>query len=396
MPKTAYRTFYLAYAMLFLISLSASIIPPLVGPLFLKQPGLLPGESLSLRLNAYSFAVGIYGIGAILGGMLWGIVSDQSGEKKTLWYCLSGSLLACLLSIISLIHVNYWLFFTSRALDGLMSGRRAVILSLLMHTEYPRHHLFRVAEIINALGLCLGPLLCGILVNFKAQVPLYYYTLPFFLILLLTLINLSFLPALPVKTIQRRIEGTKTQWTDYLNVLYIEFFLMQVVWALYYIAVLPFAILTFSFSSYAIGVLFSVMVLLYILFLASAQKLLYQHMSLKRAKTLAILVLFSGFISLGLCQGNLIVFFIANFCIIFAFAILNPAYSSAISQAHTATHQGEAMGLLTSINGMASAITALTAGSLLAVSLYLPFLLGAALIAGIYLSQLIRQKTGNA
>lgn len=110
MPKTAYRTFYLAYTMLFLISLSASIVPPLVGPLFLKQPGLLPGESLYARLNAYSFAVGIYGIGAILGGMLWGGISDRSGEKKTLGYCLFGSLVACLLSIISLIYVNYWLF----------------------------------------------------------------------------------------------------------------------------------------------------------------------------------------------------------------------------------------------------------------------------------------------
>lgn len=396
MPKTAYRTFYLAYAMLFLISLSTSIIPPLVGPLFLKQTGLLPGESLSLRLNAYSFAVGIYGIGAILGGMLWGIVSDRTGEKKTLGYCLFGSLLSCMLSIFSLIAVNYWLFFTSRALDGLMSGRRAVILSLLMHTEYSRHDLFRMAEIMNALGLCLGPLLCGMLVDFEAPVPLYYYASPFFLILVLTLTNLTFLPALTVKTVKKEADEIKTKWKDYGNGLYIEFFFLQVVWSLYYIAVLPFAILTFSFSNYAIGVLFSVMVLLYVFFLASSQKLLYQYINLKHAKTMAILFLFSGFISLGLCQGHLSVFFIANLCIIFAFAILNPAYSSAISQAHTTTHQGKAMGLLTSLNGMASATTALVAGSLLAVSLYLPFLVGAALIAAIQLGHFIRQRTGNA
>ncbi|KTC96113.1 MFS transporter [Legionella erythra] len=395
MPKTAYRTFYLAYTMLFLISLSASIVPPLVGPLFLKQPGLLPGESLYARLNAYSFAVGIYGIGAILGGMLWGGISDRSGEKKTLGYCLFGSLVACLLSIISLIYVNYWLFFIGRALDGLMSGRRAVILSLLMHSDFAKHQVFRVAEMMNALGLCLGPLLCGILVNFKVQVPLYYYASPFLLILIITVINLSFVPAIAVQTLKTPLEETKTKWKDYLNALYMEFFLMQVVWGLYYIAVLPFAILEFHFSNYTIGLLFAGMVLMYLLFLAGTQKILYPRISLNRAKTMAMLFLFSGFASLGFCQGNLTVFMIANLCIVFAFAILNPAYFGAISHAHTTTHQGEAMGIVTSINGMASAITAVTLGSLLAVSLHLPFLLGTVFIAIIHFSSLIRQKRGN-
>lgn len=396
MPKTAYRTFYLAYAMLFFISLSASIVPPLVGPLFLKQPGLLPGESLYVRLNAYSFAVGVYGIGAILGGMLWGFISDQSGEKKTLGYCISGSLLACILSIISLIYVNYWLFFIGRALDGLMSGRRAVILSLLMHSDFPKHQVFRVAEMMNALGLCFGPLLCGILVDFKVQVPLYYYASPFLLILIITFINLSLLPAIQIKTVRTHLEETKTKWKYYLNALYMEFFLIQVVWGLYYIAVLPFAILKFHFSNYTIGLLFAVMVLMYLFFLASTQKILYPRISLRRAKTMAMLFLFSGFASLGFCQDNLTVFIIANLCIIFAFAILNPAYFGAISHAHTATHQGEAMGMVTSINGMASAITAVTIGSLLAISLHLPFLLGTVFITIIHLSSLMRQKRGNA
>lgn len=391
MLKKSCYGFNLAYAMLFIISLGASIIPPLVGPLFLHPPSLLPGENLYVRLNAYSFTVGIYGIGAILGGFFWGMHSDRVGEKKTLLICLIGSLIAHFLSILGLTFINFWLFFLGRALDGLMSGRRAVILSLLTRTDSPKTKFFRMAEIMNALGLFFGPLLCGILVNFKSTVPLYYYVSPFCFILFLILINLSFLPAIHALPPKSSTERRPVLWSDYANPLFVEFFLVQSVWCLYYIAVVPFAILCFHFSSYTIGLMFSAMVLLYIFFLASTQKILLNRIGAAAAKKMAMLFLVFGFLGIGVCRTNLPVFAVANVCIILAFSILNPAYLAAMSNARTAEHQGQIMGLLTSLNGLASMLTAMLVGSLLSLSLHLPFLLNALLAAVIYLSYVHRQ-----
>lgn len=395
MLKTPIQQRGVPYILLFLVSISSSIMPPLIGPLFIHQHGILPQETQDFRLNAYGFTLGIYFISMIAGGFFWGSVSDRIGIKKTLCWCLVGSIMSYVLCIIALINASFLLFFLGRGVDGLMSGRRAVILSLLSRSKSPRNTVFRIAEIINALGLLLGPLLCGALINYKGDVPLYYYSSPLIAMLLLTLLNLALLPFINCKTDSKAEPMDNSHHFQFKGLfkhrVFAEYCLFQLTWYLYYIAVLPFSILKLDFNNYQLGLFFSAMVLVYILILLAIQQLVLNIIGLLWAKRCTLIILICSLTSIGLYGDSFYLFMLANLGILFSCAILNPTYSVAIANTSGTTDQGKLMGIQSSICGMSSALIALVSGVLLSYSLTLPFFLAAILVGIVFCSLLFTQ-----
>lgn len=384
------------YILLFLVSISSSIMPPLIGPLFIHQHGILPQETQDFRLNAYGFTLGIYFISMIAGGFFWGSVSDRIGIKKTLCWCLVGSIMSYVLCIIALINASFLLFFLGRGVDGLMSGRRAVILSLLSRSKSPRNTVFRIAEMVNALGLLLGPLLCGALINYKGDVPLYYYSSPLIAMLLLTLLNLALLPFLNCNSDGK--DGSIESYPHFRfkellkHRVFAEYFLFQLTWYLYYIAVLPFSILQLDFNNYQLGLFFSTMVLVYIFMLLAIQPLLLNIMGVLWAKRCSLIILICSLASIGLYGDSFYLFVLANLGILFSCALLNPTYSVAIANTSGSLDQGKLMGIQSSICGMSSALIALVSGLLLSYSLTFPFFIAAILVGIIFCSFLFGSR----
>lgn len=379
--------FHLPYAMLFLVSLGSSMMPPLLGPLFLHQYGFLSHQSQYIRFNAYGLTIGIYFIGTTLGGFFCGLLSDRIGAKKTLFFCLWGSIFSCVISVVGLIYSSLLLFFFSRALDGVMSGRRAAILSLLSSLKEPKTTVFRIAEIMNAAGLFIGPILCGFLVDFNGKVPLYYYSSPLIIILFMTTINIVLNFQLKDNHQPYKEENSTLKWREiYQHSIFIEFLLYQLAWYLYFIAVIPFAMIGLKFNSYYIGVLFSSMVVCYILSLVLTYELSFKKLAESLVKKIAIITLVLSFLCIALFKANILVFLLGNIGVIFSASILTPFYLANISKIFPGENQGVVMGIQSSIIGISSAIAALISGTLLDLSINLPFFVAAVLVGFIYIN----------
>lgn len=372
--------FYAPYIILFFISIASSMLPPLLGALFLKPYGFLPDALHNAKLNAYTASIGFYFVGSIFGGYICGVLCDHVGEKKVLlFYCIS-SLIALLLSCFSLAIASLPLFLLSRIIDG-FSTSRVALLSLLARFNEPKSSVFRKAEIMNALGLFVGPLACGFLVNFKSEVPLYYYATPFLIALAMNTINLFFILGFKERKIIKG-EG-RVKLEDYKHPIFIEFSLYQLAWYFYFIAIVPLAIYRFGFNSSQLGILFSAMIAIYILFLNLIRLLPTQVIEAQIGQNLVILVGIIALISIGFFR-TMPIFFLGNFFILLATSVLTPEYLAAVSKVVSKNHYGVVMGIQTTIIACCSAAAAFISGLMLDFFLGLP-LYSAALLLSILL-----------
>ncbi|KTD16885.1 MFS transporter [Legionella jordanis] len=385
---------HLPYGMLFLVSLSSSIMPPLIGPLFISQYGILPHESQYFRLNAYGFTVGFYFIGTIIGSYIWGAISDNVGTKKTLLYCLVGSIFSYLICIYALVQISFVLFMLGRTLDGIMSGRRAVILAALSQLKTPKNTVFRVAELFNAGGLLIGPILSSLVLSYADTAePLYYYSGPLLVVLFLTIINIAIIPLVKEdrQTSQINLEEQFHLKKIMKQSVIIEYFFLQMAWYLFYIAILPFSILRMKFNSFSIGVFFSSLVLAYMLFLA-IQKSLMRTLYFD-VKVLALVVLIVSLIIMGQVNAQLMFFTLLNIGVVFSYSLLNPHYTTIISKISNESNQGKILGIQSAVNAVSSAIVALLSGSLMNISLNLPFYIAGGFALLVFL--LVRLKSNG-
>ena len=139
---------------IFLITMSTSIISPLVGPLFFSDHGFLPHANDSLKMYAYSLTMGVYALGMIVGNPVWGMIADKKGQKRAIIWALTGSLFGYALCFISFfLFAGVAFFFLGRAIDGLMAGRRAIALSMLAAATEDKFSAFRFSEMATAAGL---------------------------------------------------------------------------------------------------------------------------------------------------------------------------------------------------------------------------------------------------
>jgi hypothetical protein len=370
------------YILLFFISMAASMMPTLLGALFLYQTEFVSQFSQYGRFNIYGLTVGIYFIGTTIGGLLWGMLADRLGERVTLIFCCLGSLMSAFIGIFSLSQGILALFIFSRALDGFMSGRGAV-LSLFSHLKETKTIVFRKTEIMNAAGLFFGPIICGFLINFKEEVPLYYYVSPFLIIVAMNMINFFLITRLK-KPIYIPIEEEKVQIKKlYKHSIFKEFLLYQVAWYFYFIAIIPFTILTLHFDTYQIGLLFSLMVVLYVLCLSITKKIPLNRLESLTIKKMAICILMISLLYIS-SFNTYIAFILGNIGIIFSASLLMPFYLSTMSKLASNINHGAIMGLQTSIIGISSALTAFLSGSLLNISISFPFYMSAILLFILY------------
>lgn len=140
--------------------------------------------------------MGLYFVGSTRGGLFYGHLADKLGEKKVLHYFFFGLIITSMLGIYSLFANNLFLFILSKVLEGFMLGRVAVM-SYLSHSAEAKTSVFRKIELMNAVGLFIGPALCGFLTDFQQLVPLYYYTVPIHLIFIMAVCGFALINTLP-------------------------------------------------------------------------------------------------------------------------------------------------------------------------------------------------------
>lgn len=334
------------------------MINPLIGPLIFSEHGFFGGSSFDYKMHAYALIMGGYALGAIIGNPAWGIISDKTGGKKAVILALLGSLIGYSLCCISLFYSVFILFLSGRCLDGLMTGRRAVVLAMIVQTsKEDKTTVFRYSEIANAAGLLLGPALCGLFVNFSHKVPLYYYSTPLLLMGLVMVFNIILMIRYnaPVKHIP---DHTLMQvQNSFFNVrlvsLYIMFFILQSGWYLYFLSITPYIIVEWKFTPLGVGIFFSILILIYISMLIWIFPGLKKIMSEEKLSLLTLAIGGFSMILMGGDTKHYYLFLIYNMGIVIAISCNIPIFMAKISRLTENDEQGKTIGIQNTFIGFA-------------------------------------------
>jgi len=129
-------------------------------------------------------------------------MSDKIGRKNALLFGVSGLIFGHIISIISLLTHNYWLFFIARFITGFGSGTYAIcnaaVMDLSADDESKISNL-KYITLANVSGFILGPALALFI---QAPKNSFILAFPFIISLVLCLLNGVFITILYPKPIQ--------------------------------------------------------------------------------------------------------------------------------------------------------------------------------------------------
>ncbi|MDI9818813.1 MFS transporter [Tatlockia sp. PL877] len=340
---------------IFSISLSSSIINPLIGPIIFSESGFFKFMSLDYKMNMYALIVGIYPLGAIIGNPLLGFLSDKINKKKALLIAILGTIIAHNICSMSFLLSMFSLLVVGRFLDGVMSGRRAIALSLLADKHSDMNNVFRKSETANALGLLSGPLLSGLIASQLASMGFAYYALIFALLLVISLINMIFIvnsSTAPMISFPDKVGANKNRVRSYPFFLYFIYFLIQLSFYIYIISLPPLLIVHWSFSPMAVGLTFSILVLSYMLSLVFFHPLINRTFSYRTIIYSALLL--GGFflMLLSVTDMQLHFFLFINFAIVISLSFIIPLIMVKVFEENK-DNPGLALGIQNGIIGFA-------------------------------------------
>lgn len=142
----------------FLIVMMGTTIPTPLYPIYIETYDLSP------LLITMIYAV--YAIGVIGGLLVFGQLSDRIGRRYIL---LPGIILSALSALIFLLANSLLILFVGRVVSGLSAGlftSTATVTLVNLAPQNKKSTASTLASLINMLGLGLGPLLSGVLVQY--------------------------------------------------------------------------------------------------------------------------------------------------------------------------------------------------------------------------------------
>ncbi|HAT8894519.1 TPA: MFS transporter [Legionella pneumophila] len=358
------------FIVLFSISLSSSIITPLVGPIIFSDTGFFKLAPLAYKMNMYALVMGIYPLGAIIGNPVLGFLSDKIDKKKVLLLAILGTILAYNICSFSFILSMFFLLVMGRFLDGLMAGRRAIAISLLADNSTNMNDVFRRAETANAVGLLVGPLFSGFIASQTKSVNLHYYSFIFGFLLILCLINLIFiLKKIPSSTTLFSIEAKEKRLGLHQLCLYFIYFFIQLSFYIYIVALPPLLVVYWSFGPMAVGIVFSLLILFYSLSLIFLHPILNRQYAYQTILYAGLLLAAMFLILLSIPSRHLGLFIFINFSIVVSFSFIAPYIQAKVFDRNN-KHPGLALGIQNSVLGFSCLFAAMMI-SILSIQYYL-------------------------
>lgn len=353
---------------LLFVSIGSGIITPMLGPAIFSEAGFFPATGNADRIAAYSGVMAVYALGMILGNPLWGVLSDSLGRRKAIIFSLVAGTFGLLLSLASMVYAIFLLFLLGRLVDGLMAGRRTIALSMLSSASTDRLATFRKTEILNAMGLLIGPLLGGLLVPSAGNLPLHHYCAPLVLMLALMVINIFLIPKETMPSGNppaiRRASILAFLRSNKSITLYLTFFPFQLGWYLFVLSLLPYVVIEYGFTPLQIGLFSAGQILVYILVLLIASPFLKRKTSEGMYAEVALVMGIAALLAMWKFGSSLMVFIVASAFMISAAAIATPIFSKHISELGQAGNNGVAIGVQNGIVGCAWLLASLSNGFL--------------------------------
>ncbi len=389
--KTNIRQKFSILLVLFLGYVGFSIVFPILPSMFLDPSlGYLPFEtSLSVRNILLGFSIAMYPLGQFFGCPIFGRLSDAYGRKPVLVITLFCTALLYLVTAVA-VHIKFLpLLFLGRFLTGIFEGNITIataVMADLSEEGGDKTKNFGWLITFSSTGWIVGPLLGGWLAD-PTLVSWFSYATPFwasslFLFLCLLLVIFSFNESLD-KIHRKKYVHIKEIFTSFVTLLkrapmrrlYTTNFFFYLPTFIFFIYFGTLMYRWFAATPREIGSLEA-----YLSIFICFAPLTYAFLGRKfaQSKTLAIAAF-----GLSISLIILILFPIKNaiwITLIFPsyFIALGLSFSSLlISNAVDKKQQGEALGLNQTCMVLCETLVGLFGGFLIAIWLYLPYVIGA-------------------
>lgn len=396
--KRYFKQKIIVLVVLFLGYLGYSLVFPILPPLFINPEFLfLPAEMAKhTRLILLGFAFGMYPFGQFIGCPVIGKLSDMFGRKPLLVLTLFLCSIMYVVTALAVKMGSLFLLFSARFFTGLCEGNIVIATTVMsdVSVDYKaKAKNFGWIMTFASSAWIFGPLIGGSLADAKL-VSWFTFSTPFWLAACVFFFCFLAVAIFFKETIFEKKPGKMSLH----HLLFSSFKLLKkpslrniyITNTLFYVATFIFftflpilLIKRFHFSASEIGVTESYLSIA--ICLAPFTYRFYKHLEMNKPMAFAgfggafgllcitipfpewilwlIVIIPSYFIALGFSYGSLL-----------------------ISEASPPSLQGEALGLNQACQVLTEAVVAVIGGSLIALSLYFPFILGIAayLCAGLF------------
>lgn len=391
MSKT--KTLVIIFLTVFMDMLGVTIIIPVIPALFFEADSQFFDAAVSIdqRSILYGILIAAYPFMQFFGAPLLGTLSDQYGRKPVLRWTILGSLVGYLLFGYAILYHHLWLLFISRMIPGFMGGNIAIIMSSIADVSDAESKAknFGLVGAAFGIGFILGPTIGGVLAD-DQLVSWFNHATPFWFTSILTIINLLFITFFFKETLneKRQVSVTPMQGIRNIQSVFKNPQLRRIFTVVLFLT-LGFTFFTqffsvlliqkFSYSEKDIGFLYGWIGI----WLVFTQGVIVRRLSGKvapekilRYTPLALAI----FIGLLLFPNESFWFFILNPCVAIAQGMTSPNLTTVVSQQAGADHQGEMLGIMSSMNSLGFMLPPLIAGYLNTLNGSLPLIAGSLFI----------------
>ncbi|GAA0857260.1 MFS transporter [Aliiglaciecola litoralis] len=195
MPKTKAYIILISMMFISILSMAGIALPfPILAPLFIDAPlnefnnflHIHPKLLLAIVLAAFP-------LGALIGSIFLGALSDTFGRKKTLAGSISLSALGYVLCGFSLLWQDYTLFVLARFVTGIFSGNVSIARAIAadLHPVIDKTRAFSWTYAAGYVGWLVGPLAGGYLMLLGAHTAFFSASIALLFAATLTLILIT-------------------------------------------------------------------------------------------------------------------------------------------------------------------------------------------------------------
>jgi len=402
------RRTLIPYAVVILFAYIAFSLPlPIFPEMFLDpEQSIVPGFSLEKKMVLLGLAMASFPLGQFFGSPILGRFSDTYGRKKIILISLTGTVLGYLITAFSVFSHSLWGMFLGLALCGFCEGNvtiaQSVVADLTTKEALPSEKAihFGWINIFISIGFIIGPLMGGQLAD-PSIVSWFTLSTPFWVAAAMTVMGMGIIFWYSKETLK---EKPKQQWQLFnsmwnvfkrpkLKNFYAANFFLAISYFAFFRFFPVFLQQRFNFTASQLSFVMVYDGLAITAGVVWLIPLLSQHFKpIESLSFFAFLLAASMIVCLIPKSPYALLITLLPLGICLAVVITNGALL--ISNAASEDLQGQALGILTSVQVLAEIITGLAGGPLAAYTMAFPIYIGAcmAIVCSLILFNSIRKE----
>lgn len=344
--------------------ISFGIIIPILPGILIEKHGYI----------IFGLLIALFPFGQFLSTPIWGELSDKFGRRNLLLLSIFSTFLSYIIFIYGIMSENISLLLIGRFVSGLMGGNISIAQAAIADTskDEDKTKNFGLIGAAFGLGVIIGPYLGGVFSNPSLH-PSFDILTPFYLSLTLSLLNTLFVYFFFKETLKSRIDSGKIDYLASLKHIYKSFtykplkhifftnFFFQSGFAFFATFFSVFLISKFSFKESEVGnfyALIGVSVVLTQIFITKPLSKKFPPEKILKYSLLFSALIMPLYLVPSMWQGLIplvILFAVAN-------GLSQAGTIALLSQKSESSHQGEVMGINSSLQALGQAVPPLVSG----------------------------------